>query len=39
MPAKTPHAALYSALIGEIATKGKETRFVKTKRGRFAAKG
>ena len=35
---KTPHATLYSALIREIATKGKEARFVKTERGKFAAK-
>jgi HB1, ASXL, restriction endonuclease HTH domain len=35
---KTPAATLYSALIREIATKGKEARFVKTERGKFAAK-
>jgi hypothetical protein len=35
---KTPHATLYSALIREIALKGKEARFVKTERGKFAAK-
>lgn len=35
---KTPHATLYSALIREIATKGKESRFVKKDRGKFAAK-
>jgi hypothetical protein len=35
---KTPHATLYSALIREIAIKGKEARFVKTERGKFAAK-
>jgi hypothetical protein len=35
---KTPHATLYSAIIREIALKGKEARFVKTERGRFAAK-
>ena len=34
---KTPHATLYSAIIREIATKGKESRFVKTERGQFAA--
>ena len=35
---KTPHATLYSAIIREIAIKGKEARFVKTERGKFAAK-
>ena len=35
---KTPHATLYSAIIREIATKGKESRFVKRDRGQFAAK-
>ena len=35
---KTPHATLYSALIREIAVKGKEARFSKTERGKFAAK-
>jgi len=35
---KTPWATLYSALIREIALKGKEARFVKTERGKFAAK-
>jgi HB1, ASXL, restriction endonuclease HTH domain len=35
---KTPWATLYSALIREIAQKGKEARFVKTERGKFAAK-
>ena len=35
---KTPHATLYSAIIREIATKGKEARFVKKDRGQFAAK-
>ena len=35
---KTPHATLYSAIIREIALKGKEARFVKTERGKFAAK-
>lgn len=34
---KTPHATLYSAIIREIATKGKEARFVKKDRGQFAA--
>lgn len=35
---KTPHATLYSAIIREIDVKGKEARFVKTERGKFAAK-
>ena len=35
---KTPHATLYSAIIREIALKGKEARFMKTERGKFAAK-
>ena len=34
---KTPHATLYSAMLREIAEKGKDARFVKTERGRFAA--
>jgi hypothetical protein len=34
---KTPHATLYSAIIREIALKGKEARFVKKDRGQFAA--
>jgi hypothetical protein len=35
---KTPHATLYSAILREIATKGKDARFTKTERGKFAAK-
>jgi hypothetical protein len=35
---KTPHSTLYSAIIREIALKGKESRFVKKDRGQFAAK-
>ena len=35
---KTPHATLYSAIIREISAKGKEARFVKKERGKFAAK-
>ena len=35
---KTPHATLYSAIIREISVKGKESRFTKTERGKFAAK-
>jgi hypothetical protein len=34
---KTPHATLYSAILREIATKGKDSRFKKTARGKFAA--
>ena len=33
---KTPHSILYLAVIKEITTKGKESRFKKTDRGRFA---
>ncbi len=33
---KTPHATLYAAIIREIAKKGKDARFRKTDRGRFA---
>jgi len=29
---------VYSAIIREIAIKGKESRFVKSERGKFAAK-
>jgi hypothetical protein len=36
---KTPAATLYSAIIREIATKGKASRFRKTDRGQFAATG
>ncbi len=36
---KTPHATLYSAILRELATKGKEARFVKTERGKFAYNG
>jgi hypothetical protein len=32
---KTPHATLYSAILREIGTKGKDARFVKTDRGQF----
>jgi len=34
---KTPAATLYSAILREINVKGKESRFKKTERGRFAA--
>jgi hypothetical protein len=33
---KTPASSLYSGIIKEIAIKGKESRFQKTARGRFA---
>jgi hypothetical protein len=33
---KTPASTLYSGITKEIATKGKESRFKKTERGRFA---
>ena len=33
---KTPAATLYSAILREIQTKGKEARFTKTERGKFA---
>lgn len=36
---KTPHATLYSAILREIAAKGKEARFKKTDRGQFAFNG
>lgn len=36
---KTPHATLYSAIIREIAEKGKDARFKKTDRGQFASNG
>jgi hypothetical protein len=32
----TPAATLYSAILREINAKGKESRFVKTERGKFA---
>ena len=36
---KTPHATLYSARsFARSRSKGKEARFVKTERGKFAAK-
>jgi hypothetical protein len=33
---KTPASTLYAALAHEIKTKGKDSRFVKTERGKFA---
>ncbi len=35
---KTPAATLYSAILGEITTKGSEARFKKTDRGQFTLK-
>jgi hypothetical protein len=35
---KTPHATLYSAILREINEKGKDARFSKTERGKFAGK-
>jgi hypothetical protein len=35
---QTPHATLYSAIIRELTVKGKDARFKKTERGKFAAK-
>ena len=35
---QTPSATLYSAILREINTKGKDSRFNKTERGKFAAK-
>ncbi len=32
---KTPHATVYSAILRELATKGKDARFRKVERGRF----
>jgi hypothetical protein len=34
----TPAATLYSAILREIKVKGKESRFTKTERGKFALK-
>jgi hypothetical protein len=36
---KTPAQTLYAAIVREIAAKGKDARFQKTERGRFAAAG
>ena len=32
----TPHATLYAAILREIKVKGRESRFTKTERGKFA---
>ena len=34
---RTPHATLYAAILREVTTKGKDSRFKKTERGKFAA--
>jgi hypothetical protein len=36
---KTPERTLYSAILREIATKGKDARFKKAERGKFTLKG
>lgn len=36
---KTPHATLYSAILREITTNGKDARFKKTERGKFTTNG
>ena len=36
---RTPNATLYSAILREVTTKGKEARFKKTDRGHFVANG
>jgi hypothetical protein len=35
---QTPSATLYAAILREINSKGKDARFKKTERGRFALK-
>jgi hypothetical protein len=35
---KTPEATLYAAVLRELTTKGADSRFVKTDRGKFARK-
>jgi len=36
---RTPSATLYTSILKELTTKGKESRFVKVERGRFALRG
>src|SRR5262245_52700396 len=36
---QTPHATLYSAILREIGTKGKDARFKKVERGKFELAG
>jgi hypothetical protein len=33
---KTPHSTLYAAILRELSIKGKQARFKKTERGKFA---
>lgn len=35
---KTPASTLYASILGELKTKGKEARFRKTERGKFASR-
>jgi hypothetical protein len=35
----TPHSTLYAAILREIKIKGKDSRFQKTERGKFAKNG
>jgi HB1, ASXL, restriction endonuclease HTH domain len=36
---KTPHATLYSSIAREVRDKGKDSRFKKSERGKFASTG
>jgi hypothetical protein len=36
---RTPAGTLYSALLRELQSKGEQSRFVKTQRGKFALRG
>ena len=36
---KTPHATVYSAIIREISSRGKDSRFKRTERGKFTVNG
>ena len=36
---QTPAATLYSAILREIKTKGKDSRFEKTEKGKFGIRG
>jgi hypothetical protein len=36
---KTPHATLYASIAREIRDKGKDSRFKKSERGKFASTG
>jgi hypothetical protein len=35
----TPQATLYAAMLREIKTRGKDARFMKSERGKFASAG